>query len=290
MKTRKGLFALLAWLQLFVSILFAAAIIIAYITYQASFGQFLKSVGASIQAVSNVVARTAETVEARRDLLDQTAQMLVATKSLIHQIQMTAQNQAAVAPQYAAGLASTASLAGSLSGTLQSIGNAMSVSVPTGIQWQGITPILVMTRPFATPALALQTNAQNLTVVSQSLSSVAATISQDGQNLSLAIIATSAQALKVIAEAEKTLAQLNTQDLPKALEELRTTSKNLSTIRAQVDIAGNAGWVLLIVGLLLAVWCFLNSLGALTLANLQGADLGGKTSSQADSKSMGMER
>jgi hypothetical protein len=102
-----------------------------------------------------------------------------------------------------------------------------------------------MTRPFATPALALQTNAQNLTVVSQSLSSVAATISQDGQNLSLAIVATSAQALKVIAEAEKTLAQLNTQDLPKALEELRTTSKNLSTIRAQVDIAGNAGWVLL---------------------------------------------
>lgn len=279
---RNRLFALLAWLQLFVSLLLATAIVWGFVAYQASFEQFVQSVGASIEAMSKVVDRTAETVEARRDLLDQTATMLVETGNLINALQVAANSQARLAPQYAAGMNSLATQAGTLSTIFQSIGNAMLFSVPTGIQWQGMTPIPVMTQPLNIPAQQLIANAQQLRVVSQTLSSAAATISSDGQNLSAAVSATSQQALKVIAEAQKTLGRLSTQDLPKALEELRTTSKNLSTINAQVDIVGNVGWGLLIVGLLLAVWCFLNSLGALMLVNSQGSDSSSKTVSSAN--------
>lgn len=279
---RNRLFALLAWLQLFVSLLLATAIVLGFVAYQASFGEFVQSVEASIEAMSKVVDRTAETVEARRDLLDQTATMLVETENFINALQVAANSQAKLAPQYAAGMQSVATQAGALSTIFQSIGNAMLFSVPTNIQWQGMTPILVMTQPLNMPAQQLIANAQHLQVVSQTLSSAAATISHDGQNLSAAVSATSQQALKVIAEAQKTLARLNTHDLPKALEELRTTSKNLSTINAQVDIVGNVGWIFLIVGLLLALWCFLNSLGALMLANSQRSDFGAKTSSLAD--------
>jgi hypothetical protein len=101
------------------------------------------------------------------------------------------------------------------------------------------------------------------------MTSIATTISRDGQNLSVAVIATSDQALKVIAEAEKTLGRINTEDLPNALNELKRTSHSLEIVRAQVDTGSKVGVVLLVAGLLLAVWCFLNSLGSLTLARWQ---------------------
>ena len=78
------MFALMAWLQLAISVLLAAAIIWGYTTYQASFGQVAQSVAASIKAVSDVVVRTAETVESSGILLDQSGQML-SEKGKTHQ-------------------------------------------------------------------------------------------------------------------------------------------------------------------------------------------------------------
>ena len=76
----------------------------------------------------------------------------------------------------------------------------------------------------------------------------------------------------MVDEAERTLGRLNTQDLPKALEDLRATSENLRAIGEKVDIASGIGKVLLAVGLLLAVWCALNSVSTLMLANALPAD------------------
>lgn len=95
---------------------------------------------------------------------------------------------------------------------------------------------------------------------------------RDGKNLSAAFITTSQDTLKVVDEAERTLGRLNTQDLPKALEDLRTTSDNLRAIGKKVDVASNIGKVLLAVGLLLALWCALNSVSTLMLANALPAD------------------
>ena len=267
MKTSNKIFAILAWMQLITSFLLASAIIWGYVSYHASLGQFIQSVAASIGAVSNVVVRTAETIETRRDLLDQTGQMLVVTRNLVNELRVAANHQAAVAPQYADGLRSAADVAGKLGSSLEAMGNGLlRLSLPTGIQMQGMKPVPVMSRPLEKQAQDLINNAQNIKTISASLSGISDTIGRDGKNVSSALAATSEQALKVISEVEKTLAQLKTQDLPKAIADLRATSVNLSQLSAQVDIAGNVGLALLVVGLLLAAWCFLHSLGALMLA------------------------
>lgn len=268
---KNKMFAALGWLQLIVSLLLAAAIIWGYITYQASYGQFVGSVAASVEAVSNVVVRTAETVEARRELLDQTAQMLVVTRKLINELRVAAENQAKLAPQYADGARSASTVAGNLSNTFRSIGTELAFSVPTGFRFEGMKPAVVMSQPLAKQAEKLIQNAHELRVISESLSGAATTISRDGPNLSVAIIATSDQALKVITETEKTLGRINTQDLPKAVGDLKTTSTKLREVSAQIDIVGNLGVVLLVVGLLLSTWCFLSSLGAISLANTKVA-------------------
>ncbi len=267
METGNGRIALLAWLQIFVSLLLASVIVWGYEAYQTSLGKFAHLATAAIGAVSNVVVRTAETVEAKRDLLDQTAQMFVVTRRLIDELKVAVVNQERIAPQYAEGIHSASSLAAKLGGTLASIADRLSLEMPTGISMEGARPKVTMSRPLEKQAQALRQNAQGIKVVSESLLGIAATISRDGQNLSSAFIATSDQALKVIAEAEKALGRLRTQDLPKAIEDLKATSENLRQISTQVEIVGNLGLILLIVGLLLAGWCFLHSVGMLMLAN-----------------------
>lgn len=268
MTTKTKLFTLLAWFQLLTSVLLAAAIVWGYATYQVSFGQFIHSVAASIGAVSNVVVRTAETIETRSDLLDQAGQMLVVTRNLVNELRVAADNQEKMAPQYAAGLLSASNVSEQLGGSLESIGNGLlRVSLPTGIQMQGMKPVLVMSRPLEKQAQELIDSARDIKAVGASLSGISDTLSRDGKNVSSTLVVMSEQALKVISEVEKTLAQLKTQDLPKAISDLRATSANLSQISTQIDIVGDVGLVLLVVGLLLAGWCFLHSLGALMLAN-----------------------
>jgi hypothetical protein len=265
------------------SLLLATAIVWGYMTCQASFGQFLHSIAASIGAVSNVVIRTAETIEARRDLLDQAGQMLLATKSLINELRVAAENQAKMAPRYAEGIRSASTVADSLSGAIQMTGDTLLLEVPTGIRWEGLKPVVIMSRPMERAAQNLKANAQEIKVVSKAMSDVSDTIGRDGQKLSSAFMATSEQALKLVAEAEMTLGRIKLQDLPKAIEDLRTTSASLLKVSAQVEMAGNVGLVLLVVGLLLAGWSFLNSLGTLILASAQAVGSRSTTRSLAAS-------
>lgn len=261
--------AILAWLQLLVSLAFASAIVWGYITYQASLGQFVHSAAGSIGAISNVVERTASTVEARRGLIDQTGHMLLATRTLVNELRVAAENQAKSAPQYAEGLRAASAVTGKLSGTLQSIGDGLLFSVPTSIRMDGMKPVVNMSRPLEKPAQELKVKAQDIKAISESLLGISVAISRDGKNLSSAFIATSEQAQKLADEAERTLVRLNEQDLPIAMENLRATSANLRNIGEQVEMVGNIGTVVLVVCLLLAGWCFLNSLGMLLLANIR---------------------
>lgn len=263
--TRNRLIAIFAWLQLAISIAIAATVIWGYVTYRASLGQFAHSVAASIVAVSNVVGRTAETLEAKQSLLDQTGKTISATRELIKELQAIAENQAKVAPQYAEGVRGASALVASLSGTVQSVGDGMMFTAPTGIEWRGMKPFVVMSRPMEKQAQVVKTHAHNIKAVGESLLSVSVTIGRDGKNLSLAFMATSEQALKLIEETEKTLGRLKLKDLPNALVDLRVTSENLLNVSKQVNIAGNVSEVLLVVGLLLAGWCFFNSLGLMLL-------------------------
>lgn len=278
MNTRNRWFAFIAWLQLATSVLLAAAIVWGYVTYQASLGQFTHSVAASIKAVSDVVARTAETVESRSVLLDQSGQMLSETGKLIKELRGVAENQVKIAPQYAEGVHHASLLMNNVGRTFQSIGDVMlTIEIPN-IRLEGLKPIVTNIRPLEKPAQSLIDSAKHINGITDGMSGIATTISRDGKKLSEGFIATSEQALKVIAEAEKTLGRLNTQDLPKALLDLRAASKNLSVISEQVDIVDNIGLFLLIVGLILAAWCFLNSVSLLTLSKPQGSDFSSKIS------------
>ncbi len=148
---RKKLVALLAWLQLVVSLAFAAALLWGYATYHPSLGQFVRSVAASIRSVANVVARSAEILEERGDILDQSAQLLAETRTLINQLLAVAENQSKLAPQHAAGLQSVASVTGRLGGLLQTVGNlTASISVPSGVRFEAVARYHHVQAPGAT--------------------------------------------------------------------------------------------------------------------------------------------
>lgn len=278
LKTRNKFFATLALVQLITSILLASAVVWGYLSYQATLGQFVHSVAASIGAVSDVVSRTAETVDARRDLLDQTGQMLVVTRNLVNELRVATENQTKLGPQYAEGLHSASGVTGKLGNSLESLAEGMSrLSVPAGIQMVGMKPVVVMSQPMAKKGQELRDNAHEIKAISAGLSVLSETLSHDAKNLSAAFIATTDQALLVLTEVEKTLARIKTQDLPKAIADLKSTSENLRSVSAHVDMVGNVGLILLIVGLLLATWCFLHSVGALMLAKSDAFDPADRT-------------
>ena len=281
-------FAALAWLQLATSLLLGSAVVWGYSNYQASLGLFLHSVAASVGAVSNVVGRTAETVDTRKELLDQTSQMLVVTRNLVNELRTAAENQTKLGPQYADGLHSASVVTGKLGNSIESLGDGLlRLSLPTGIQMVGMKPVIVMSQPMAKKGQELKDNAHEIKAISASLSGVSDAISRDAKNLSSAFIATADQALLVLTEVEKTLTRIKTQDLPKAIADLKSTSENLSRVSAQVDTVGNAGLILLIVGILLSVWCFLHSVGALMLARSGTFDSADSASNQADLQPQG---
>lgn len=255
------------------SILLGSAIVWGYVSYQASWGQYINSVAATLTAVSTVVVRTAETVEARRDLIEKTAQMLALTKNLINELRATTSNQAATSlPEIVKSIHSASLVVGRASITARELGEKLRFEVPTGIHWQGIRPIVVKSRPLEAEANNLSASAPDLKAISESLEVVSVNLGRDGPKLTTAFIATLDQSLKVLLEGEKTLVRVNSQDLPKAVADLKTTSENLRRISDQVDIVNNVGVALLVVGLLIAVWCFLHSMSTLALSHSKLVD------------------
>ena len=272
MKNSNKLFAVLAWLQLIIGVLLATAMMWGYANYKASLGLFVHSVAASIGAVSDVVVRTAELVDARRELLDQTSQMLAVTRNQINELRVATENQAKLAPQYAEGLRSASTVTGKLGGSMGSLGDVLlRLSIPS-IHMERMKPVLEMSHPLAAKGQELKDISQDIKAFSDSLSGISEALGRDSKNVSTAFVATTEQALKVLTEVEKTLAQIKTQDLPKAIVDMKTAAQNLRSVSAQIDMVGNGGLILLIVGLLLASWCIVHSLGSLMLVKSRAFD------------------
>ena len=141
----------------------------------------------------------------------------------------------------------------------------MGISIPN-IQIVGYVPVVTMSKPLEDQGRQLKESAEQVRIVGVTLAGISEAIGPDGQKVSAAFIATGDQAIKVVDEAEKALARLNTQDLPKAVADLKATSKNLRSIRTQIDTVSNVGLVVLACGLLLSLWCIAHSLGAFLLA------------------------
>lgn len=256
---------LLALLQLVCSALLAASIVYGYATYRSSLGQFTEALSASIVSVSNVVGRTAETVESKQSVIESSKQTLLAFSALVKQLNTSALSQARQGPQLAESLRSASALVERLGDTLNSIGEGLMFSAPTGWEMEGLRPIVVMTRPLKNQGQLLLTDAQNIKAVGTSLLNASGTIANDGAKLGTAFVAMGEQTLRLLEETVKTLDRLQGNDLPVALQEMKSTSENLRNVSQQMKIASDISISLLIFGLLLSVWCFLNSLSHLML-------------------------
>jgi len=274
MKRRSKLFATLAWFQLVFSLLFAAAIVWGYIAFHALGGQFVGSVARSLDAVTVVVIRTAETVETRQNLLVEMRKMLPATRTLIKGLRDQAESQAKSAPGYAEGLKVTARVLNGLHGPLQNIGEALiTISIPSDIQMVGAKPVVTMKKPFEAFGKQFKDSADQTKTAGVALDGLSSSLAKDSRQLSDAFIATSNQAIQVIDEAEKTLVRLNTEDMPKAIADLKTTSTELRNMSTQINALPNVGLAILVAGLLLALWSIVQSIGSLMLAKTDAFDL-----------------
>jgi hypothetical protein len=132
---------------------------------------------------------------------------------------------------------------------------------------EGLRPVIVTSMPLEAYAKKLKASAQEIKELGSAISSTAI----EGSRKVVASSATTNQLLVQLGDSEKLLDRLQRNDLPKALKEMKSTSENIRTISQQVSVAGNVGGVLFIFGLLLAIWCFLNSLSILFLANEHSA-------------------
>lgn len=257
----------LAWLQLAFSVLLGATAIWGYGGYRSALGPFTQSLAIATVSTADVISRTAETVQAKQSLVDNTLEMLVSSRKLIEELRTSAQAQTELAPKYAEGLRGAAGLLGTSGGVFSKLGDSLMFSMPTSIEMQGIRPMLVMTKPLEATGKSFKENSEQLKSLGEGLLGVSSSLAKDGQNISSAFVDTSNNAIKLLNDTEKTLAVLKGLEFPKALANLKIASDNLRTVGAQADIAGNFGLILLVIGLLLSGWCFLNSLSLLMMTN-----------------------
>jgi hypothetical protein len=194
---------------------------------------------------------------------------LKTTRQLIEEFRATALNNASLAPKYAEGMQGIAGLLGSAGTFFSSIGDGLNFSVPTRIEWEGIRPLLVMTRPLEAQGTAMKLTASDLKASASSLQALSTSITRDGQNMANAIVASSNQAIKLLDDSERVLKHVRSQALPNAVAELRSTSEQLVSVSSGISMAGNLPLAMLTVGLLLAGWCFLNSISVLHLYTIQ---------------------
>lgn len=257
----------LAWLQIAFSLFLGATAVWGYVGYRSALGPFTQSLATAIVSTADVISRTAETVQAKQSMVDNTLELLVSSRKLVEELRTSAQTQAALAPKYAEGLRSASELFGTAHNVFSTLGNSLTFSVPTSIAMQGLKPVLVMTQPLAVTGQSIKQNGAQLKSLGNALQGISSSLAQDGQKLTTAFIDTSNQTIKLLDDTEKTLAALKGLEFPKALADLKIASDNLRAVGTQVDMAGNISLVLLIAGLLLAGWCFLNSLHMLYLTN-----------------------
>ena len=259
----------LAYAQLAFSALLAVSIIVGYVEFRATVGQFSQSLAATIVSTANVIGQTAETVQTKQSLFDDALATLASSRKVIEELRGSAQNQTTYAPKYAEGFRVTSEILARTGDAYSRLGDSLMFSMPTSIQLEGIKPVFVMSKPLEKNGQSMKADAQNLKTLGGSLQAISSSLASDSKNLSTAITDTSDNAIKLLNETEKVLTSLKSQNLPQAIAELKSASENLHSASRQVNLTGKLGLALLVAGLLLSAWCFLNSLTVLHLAKNQ---------------------
>ena len=258
---------MLAWIQLLTSILLAATVIYSYAAYRVSLGQLIESLSASMASISKTVALTAETVESEDSLINSSKNTLVETKIVMRNLLSATKNQTKQAAQRAEEVRAISSLVDNFGEIMHRFGDSLMVSVPTGLQWEGMKPMVVMSRPFEESATQIKTNAKDFRTIGGGILHISKTIAADGEQIGASFGKLGEQALMLLDETEKSFDRLQKQDLPAAILEMRTTSDPLPMISQQTTRMGDISHILMIFGLLLSAWCFMNSLSLLAMSS-----------------------
>ena len=264
--TKTTLFVALAWIRLAVSLTLAAAIVWGYMKYQASFGTFLSAVAKSVNEISTVVVRTAETVERRMEILDESQKLIVSSRNILTELKSVVQKQVHDAPNYANGVMKVADFVSRLAAPLQAIGEIMmDISIPN-IKIDGVKTTVKMTAPYSDQGKQLKAAAQEVKEVTEQLKKISNAIGQNAPIINSKLTSMSNETIIILSKTEKALTRLKAEDLPRAVANLKATSQNLLSISAQIETIGHLSMVALIAGLLLALWGALHSIGAILLA------------------------
>ena len=257
----KNLARVLAWAQFIFSGLIAASTILGYWTYNGRVEKVVESLASSIASVSKVVESTAETVQLNRVQIASTRQTLGLIRGHLKDVKAFELILSRQSPQYAESLQTASNNVVHLGDSLSAVGDGLMFLAPTSVHMDGLRPVIVMSRPLEMYAQKLKVAAGQI----KGLGTQIPSIFTEGSTQLAAVGATTNQALKQLEETEKILERIEQNDLPNTLQEMKSTSENLRTISQQVGAFGNVGLFLLIFGLLLAGWCFLNSVSVLIL-------------------------
>lgn len=264
-------FRTVARLQLALSMLLAASVVWAYTTYRPVMGQFLDATAASIVSTTKVIALVAETVQAQDILLDDTQKLIKSMRQGLTDFPAAALINANLPQRISEQMQRTAGILGRTGTSISALGDNLMFSVPTRVELDGIRPSFVMNRPLENQATTIKQLAIDMKTYAAALQAEAATIAKDGQSLVNNIVDSRNQSIKLLDDSEKVLKDVRTQALPNAVAELRSASEQLVSVSSGISMAGNLPLALLVVGLLLAAWCFLNSLSVLHLYSIQGS-------------------
>lgn len=242
----------IGWTQIGLGALLAIASLTTFILYRSSLGEMTASLASSMRSASDAMTAVANVLESRQGLLDDTARLLVESRKLVEAAQMAATNQGKSLPAYVQGLKSASQSATVLATTLTGLGDQLMFSVPTAVQMNGITPVLVWTSPLRETAAKVKAQGQDVRNISYGLSELGNTLDRDGRQLTKSFVETGSATLALIDNATQATNQLKGQGLPQAIALLKNASENLRLANLQASKIDRFAWALLVLTVLLA--------------------------------------
>jgi hypothetical protein len=255
----------IGWAQLGLSIMLAATTIWVYLSYQSSMGGMTHSLANSVLSVSDVITKVAMTIEVRQGLIDDTENVLVASRQLVADVKSSAENQGKLLPQYASTVRDASALMSEFSTAMTRISDRLMFSVPTGAHLVGIKPVLNWTKPLEKSADELRKNSERAMKLSSNLAAIADSLNTDAQRINSGLIEVSAKSLKVIDNTTRSSQKLKSQDLPSAIAALKSTAEKLRQASTEAKGVEQLASSLLLAGLVLAVLFAFNSVSVLLI-------------------------
>ena len=255
----------IGWIQLTLSVLLAAATIVVYLFYRSSLGDMSHSLANSVLSVADVITRVATTIEVRKELIDDTAEVLLASRKLVTDVKASAETQGKLLPHYASTLKDASALTAEVANTMTGMSDRLMFSVPTSVHFDKFKPVVNWTTPLATHAQELRKNSERAMKLSGNLAAIAGSLNTDAQKVNAGFIEVSQKALNAIDHTTKATEKLKSIELPSALAGLKTTAESLRQASTEAREVERLAASLLVAGLVLAVLFAFNSVGVLLI-------------------------